>query len=158
MSLQLSTRSRYGVRLMTALALNWGNGPSLLRDVSSREDISEKYLGQIVIPLKASGLVVSQRGSHGGYSLGRAPEAITVKDVVEAIEGAIAPAPCADSPSGDCGDDEPAGGCERVTQCATARVWRRLRDDIGRTLSSFTLAELARDARSLRQEPPDYAI
>ena len=158
MSLQLSTRSRYGVRMMTALALNWGKGPSLLRDVSRREDISEKYLGQIVIPLKASGLVVSQRGSHGGYSLGRAPEAITVKDVVEAIEGAIAPAPCTESPAGDCGDEDPPGGCERVTECATARVWRRLRDDIGRTLSAFTLAELARDARSLRQTPPDYVI
>ncbi len=157
MALQLSTRSRYGVRLMTVLALNWGNGPSLLRDVSQREEISEKYLGQIVIPLKASGLVVSQRGSHGGYSLGRAPEAITVKDVVEAIEGAIAPAPCAESPAGDCADPD-RGGCERATECATARVWQRLRDDIERTLSSFTLAELARSARSMQPAPSDYAI
>ena len=81
---------------MVALALNYGQGSALLKDIARREGISEKYLGQIIIPLKASGLVVSHRGAHGGYALARAPEGITVKDVVEAIEGAIAPVPCVD--------------------------------------------------------------
>ena len=117
MSLQMSTRSRYGVRLMVALALRYGDGISLLRDVARQEGISEKYLGQIIIPLKAAGLVLSQRGAHGGYSLARPPEDITVRDVVEAIEGSIAPVPCVD----------PAAGAS-VGECGAAsgrpRAWR----------------------------------
>ena len=62
MSLQMSTRSRYGVRLMVALALNHGSGSSLLRDIARQEGISEKYLGQIVIPLKSAGLIAAHRG------------------------------------------------------------------------------------------------
>jgi len=85
---------------MVALALNYGQGSALLKDVARHEGISEKYLGQIIIPLKSAGLVVSQRGAHGGYSLARPPDAITVKDVVEAIEGAIAPVPCVDPAAG----------------------------------------------------------
>ncbi len=160
MSLQMSTRGRYGVRLMVALALNHGHGSSLLKDVARREGISEKYLGQIIIPLKASRLVISQRGAHGGYSLARPPEDITVKDIVEAIEGVIAPVPCVDpaagARSGECGDD-PAG-CERATTCVVTGVWRKLRDDIVASLSSFTLARLAKEARELGELAENYVI
>ncbi len=160
MSLQLSTRGRYGVRLMVALSLHYGQGSSLLRDLARQEGISEKYLGQIVIPLKASGLVTAQRGAHGGYSLARPPEAITVKDVVEAIEGAIAPVPCVDpeagSGPGECGDD--GNGCDRATTCVATRVWKKLRDDIRGSLASFTLAALAREARQIEPPAADYVI
>ena len=78
-------------------------------DCGGRRDISEKYLGQIIIPLKSAGLVISHRGAHGGYSLARPPEDITVKDVVEAIEGTIAPVPCVDPVAGasvgECGEN-----------------------------------------------------
>ena len=160
MSLQMSTRGRYGVRLMVALALRFGSGIVLLRDVARQEDISEKYLGQIVIPLKAGGLVISQRGSRGGYSLARPPESITVRDVVEAIEGAIAPVPCVDlaagASAGECGEN-PAG-CERATTCVATRVWKKLRDDIVQSLASFTLADLARQAREVGQPVGNYVI
>ena len=160
MSLQMSTRSRYGVRLMVALALRYGDGISLLRDVARQEGISEKYLGQIIIPLKAAGLVLSQRGAHGGYSLARPPEDITVRDVVEAIEGSIAPVPCVDPAAGasvgECGENP--GGCERATTCVATRVWQKLRDDIVQSLSSFTLAGLARDARELGAPTENYVI
>ncbi len=148
MPMHMSTRGRYGVRLMVALALNYGNGTSLLREVARKEGISEKYLGQIILPLKSSGLVVSQRGSRGGYSLGRAPEAITVKDVVEAIEGKIAAVLCV-------GDPE---ACARATSCVATQVWRKLSEDIERSLSSFTLAALARQARELAAAEADYQI
>ncbi len=155
MPLHMSTRGRYGVRLMVVLALNWGNGITLLRDVSRREEISVKYLGQIIIPLKNAGLVTSQRGSRGGYALGRPPEEITVRDVVEAIEGKIAVAPCV--------DEHEAGGpgrgeCARVSTCVATRVWKKLGDDIGATLSAFTLASLARQARDLAAVDADYEI
>ena len=148
MPMHMSTRGRYGVRLMVALALNYGNGTSLLREVARKEGISEKYLGQIILPLKNSGLVVSQRGSRGGYSLGRAPEAITVKDVVEAIEGRIAAVLCVSDP----------GACARATSCVATGVWKKLSEDIERSLSSFTLAALARQARELAAAEADYQI
>jgi len=160
MSLQMSTRGRYGVRLMVALALNHGNGSTLLKDIARREGISEKYLGQIIIPLKSSGLVISHRGAHGGYSLARPPEDITVKDVVEAIEGAIAPVPCVDPAAGasrgECGENP--SGCDRATMCVAIGVWRKLRDDIVRSLSSFTLNALAREARDLSGPAENYVI
>jgi Rrf2 family protein len=145
---------------MVALALRYRDGISLLKDVARQEDISEKYLGQIIIPLKAAGLIVSQRGAHGGYSLARPPEDITVKDVVEAIEGSIAPVPCVDPAasvsSGECGDNH--AGCDRATMCVATRVWQKLRDDIVSSLSSFTLAALAREARELGQPTENYVI
>jgi len=160
MSLQLSTRGRYGLRLMVALAMHYGNGSSLLKDVARQEDISEKYLGQIIIPLKSAGLVVSHRGAHGGYSLARPPEDITVKDVVEAIEGTIAPVPCVDAAAGasraECGENP--SGCERATTCVATEVWARLRDDIIKSLSSFSLSALATRARELGQGVENYAI
>ncbi|MCX7039472.1 MAG: Rrf2 family transcriptional regulator [Spirochaetes bacterium] len=151
--LSLSTRSRYGVRLMVALALNWGKGTTLLKEISRREDISEKYLSQIVIPLKAAGLVVSQRGFRGGYALARPPEGITVREVVEAIEGPIVPVPC----TADDGDDGGAS-CGRATTCAAAAVWRKLRTAIETSLSSFTLADLARQARRVGAASDSYSI
>jgi Rrf2 family transcriptional regulator, cysteine metabolism repressor len=160
MPLQMSTRGRYGVRLMVALALNDGNGISLLREIAQREGISEKYLGQIMIPLKASGLVASHRGAHGGYSLARPPGSITVKDVVEAIEGAIAPVPCMDASAvagtAECADD--GDGAQRPTTRVATIVWRKLHDDIVASLSSFTLQALARQARDLGQPAENYVI
>ena len=145
---------------MVALAMNYGRGSSLLKDIAHQEGISEKYLGQIIIPLKSTGLVVSQRGAHGGYALSRPPEAITVKDVVEAIEGAIAPVPCVDPAAGasaaECGDD--TSGCDRATTCVATRVWKKLRDDIVSSLSSFTLAAMAREAREIAPPAENYVI
>jgi Rrf2 family protein len=149
MSLQLSTRSRYGLRLMIALSMKYGQGITLMRDVSRNEDISEKYLGQIIIPLKAAGLVTSQRGSHGGYSLARDPKTITVRDVVEAIEGDIVPVPCTDESS------EP---CERLTMCAAAKVWKRLADQMRTCLAATTLADLVKDSHQCREQVENYAI
>jgi Rrf2 family protein len=148
MPMQVSTRSRYGLRLMVALAMNYGNGITLMKHVSRAEGISEKYLGQIIIPLKSAGLVDSQRGSHGGYALSRPPQEITARDVVEAIEGKIAAAPCAEDPR----------SCARSASCVTARVWRKLTEDMETSLSSFTLAELARQARELRETAANYVI
>ena len=149
--LTLSTRSRYGVRLMVALALNWGKGTLLLKEISRREDISEKYLSQIVIPLKGAGLVVSRRGPRGGYALARPPEAITAREVVEAIEGPIVPVPCTADGGG-------GASCARATMCSAASMWRRLRADIEASLSSFTLADLARQARRLGAGADSYSI
>ena len=148
MPMHMSTRGRYGVRLMVALAANYGSGITLLRDVARREQISEKYLGQIVIPLKNAGLLTSQRGSRGGYALARPPAEVTVKDVVEAIEGKIAAVLCVHDPE----------ACARASSCVATRVWKQLSEDIERSLSSFTLEALARQARQLASAGPNYEI
>jgi len=158
MPFQMSTRGRYGVRLMVALALSHGTGTVLLKDISRREGISEKYLSQIVIPLKAARLLVAQRGSHGGYSLARPPEDITVRNVVEAIEGRIAPAPCAGEAASDPECIESPSACERATTCVVTRVWKKLQADIEDSLASFTLAGLARQARELEESATNYVI
>jgi Rrf2 family protein len=150
MSLSLSTRGRYGVRFMAALAADWGRGSTLLRDISRREAVSEKYLGQIVIPLKASGLVTAHRGARGGYALARPPQEITVLDVVEAVEGPVAPVPCTEP-----GCEGAEGACDRSSSCAASEVWTKLRQDIRASLASVTLAGLAARARELA--PPGVA-
>ncbi len=79
--MKLSTKGRYGVRLMIDLAAHYGEGPVLLREIAKREEISEKYLSNLVNPLKSMGLVEATRGVHGGYVLGKAPTEITMKEV-----------------------------------------------------------------------------
>ncbi len=158
MPFQMSTRGRYGVRLMLALALTHGKGTSLLKDIARREGISEKYLGQIVIPLKTARLVVAQRGSHGGYSLARPPEDITVREVVEAVEGRIALAPCTGEAASDPECVESPSACERATTCVVTRVWKKVQGDIEASLGAFTLAGLARQARDLEESASNYVI
>ncbi len=89
--MKISTRVRYGMRLMLELALHDNQGPIFLKDIARKQDISEKYLSQIIIPLRTAGLVKSFRGAHGGYELQREPEAITLRQVMEALEGESLP-------------------------------------------------------------------
>jgi Rrf2 family protein len=106
---------------MVALAQRYGAGVTLMKDVAREEGISEKYLGQIIMPLKSAGLVVSQRGTHGGYSLARPSAEITVRDVIVAIEGPIAPAPCTDRAAGR-GKGGATCGCPYPPVCAVSRA------------------------------------
>jgi Rrf2 family cysteine metabolism transcriptional repressor len=146
--MKLSTRSRYGVRLMTRLAMNAGRGSTLMRDISRLEGISEKYLGQIIIPLRGAGLVAGRRGSGGGYTLTRPPAEVTVKDIVEVLEGEIAPVPCV-------GNLE---ACDRSGACAATEVWQRLADDMKKVLASYTLADLAKEAERKAVNGTEYSI
>lgn len=132
--MKLSTRSRYGVRLMIALALNNGQNPVFLKDIAKSEDISEKYLSLIIIPLKAAGLVTSIRGAHGGYSLAKDPAQITLKEIVDLLEGDCSLVDCVKNPS----------SCSRVCICASHDIWALIGDKISETLSSITLDKLAK--------------
>jgi Rrf2 family protein len=133
--MKLSTRSRYGVRLMTCLACaNNGDKPVLLKDIAAAEEISEKYLSLIVIPLRAAGLIKSQRGARGGYNLARDPDKISLQSIIEAIEGEIYLVHCIKQSS----------GCNRSATCPTRDIWNILRNKIADTLNGITLAELAK--------------
>lgn len=135
--MKLSTRSRYGVRMMTDLADHYGSHPVFLKDIAKREEISEKYLSLIVIPLKSAGLIQSIRGARGGYRLTGKPTEITVLDVLSAIEGEICLVDCV----------KDAKRCSRVSTCPTRDIWGMLGQKIDETLRSVTLADLVHKRR-----------
>ncbi|MBN1365809.1 MAG: Rrf2 family transcriptional regulator [Syntrophaceae bacterium] len=141
--MKLSTRPRYGLRLMLALARNYGKGNTFLKDIALEEGISEKYLSLIIIPLKGVGLVNSVRGSSGGYTLAKAPSQITLKDIVDVMEGDCLV---------DCLKDPKV--CSRVSTCTTRDVWTLLGGKISETLSSITLEQLV----AMNNEKKEQAI
>jgi Rrf2 family protein len=130
--MKLSTRGRYGVRLMLELALHYGEGPILLKEIAERQEISEKYLWQLINPLKTTGLVTSQRGAHGGYSLGKAPEIITVKEILQILEGPLCLVDCVDNPS----------FCERAPSCISRDIWGEVSKNMKQILENTTLAAM----------------
>ena len=136
-AMKLSTRSRYGIRAMVDLALHYGEGPVLLKDIAARQGISKKYLDQIFTILKASKLVKSVRGSRGGYILAHHPASITLNRIIEALEGSMTPVDCVDTPH----------LCPRSAYCATRDVWIEVGRSIYRALESVTLQELAQHQR-----------
>jgi Rrf2 family protein len=148
---RLSTRGRYGLKAMIDLAMHAGGGPVPLKSVAERQGISEHYLEQLMASLRKAGLVASVRGAQGGYGLGREAEQITAGDIIRALEGPIAPVECV---------EEGAAPCDRVEQCVTYTVWRKLRDAMVGALDSMTLGELAGDAlrRSGEASSPMYFI
>ena|SRR6056297_509259 len=140
--MRLSTRSRYGVRLMLELALNYNTGYTFLKNISKKEEISEKYLSQLVIPLKARGLIASSRGAHGGYRLAKEPSLITIKDLVQTLEGSTSLVECVNNPS----------VCNRSSKCSTRSVWEMLDKKISDTLSSITLKDLLESHKKQRTD------
>lgn len=132
--MRISTRARYGTRLMLELALFYGKEPVFLKDIAKNEEISEKYLSQIIIPLKASGLVNSFRGARGGYVLARPPSEINLKDIVEILEGGLELLDCVGNSS----------VCSRVSRCVTRDIWSLLGQTISQTLGSITLEDLVK--------------
>ena len=130
--MKLTTRSRYGIRLMYDLAVNYGQGYIFLKDISERQQISEKYLGQLILPLKSAGLVTSSRGAHGGYSLSKRPDDITLFDIVNSLEGTLCVVECVRKPE----------VCDRVSSCPTRPVWEKFDNTINGFLKGITLESL----------------
>jgi len=123
--------------MMTDLADHYGGNPVFLKDIAKREDISEKYLSLIVMPLRSAGLIQSIRGAHGGYRLTRKPEEITVRDIWQALEGEICLVDCV----------QDTKRCSRISTCPTRDIWGMLGEKISETLRSVTLADLVRIRR-----------
>jgi Rrf2 family protein len=119
---------------MVALALNYGQNPVFLKNIAKDENISEKYLSLIIIPLRRIGLVNSIRGAHGGYSLAKEPSQITMKEIVDVLEGDCSLVDCVNNPS----------TCPRVPICATHDIWAMIGGKISETLSLITLDMLVK--------------
>jgi Rrf2 family protein len=134
---------------MLDLALNYGNGPVLLREISERQDVSMKYLEQLVTPLRVAGLVKSTRGPHGGYHLTREPSEITLHAIIEILEGPISLTACATD-----GDS-----CERSDGCVTREIWEEVTDKIANVLRAVTLQEMCERERATQDtEAGSYQI
>lgn len=132
--MKLSTRSRYALRLMLDIARNGSVGTFVsLKDISDRQEISLKYLEQIVMTLTRTGLLVSSRGPKGGYALSRTVGEYTAGEVIRAIEGDLAPVACL-----DCTPNR----CARSAFCETLKLWSGLRTTINEYLDNVTLADL----------------
>jgi Rrf2 family protein len=148
--MKLSTRARYGMRVMLTLAVHYDRGPMYLKDIAEAEEISEKYLSLLVIPLMQAGLIHSIRGAYGGYSLAKDPSQINLGEIVEVLEGDSI-VDCLKNPS----------ACPRVAGCKSRDIWAYLGEKISEALRSITLeqwlSELERKRRanlkSVKQAP-----
>ena len=128
--MRISTKGRYALRLMLDLAEHQGDGCVSLKDVAQRQDISKKYLEQIVPTLSRAGFLLTNRGYQGGYRLCRAPEDYTVYEILSVAEGGLAPVACL---------DQPENTCPRAPDCLTLPVWEGLEKTIRDYLRSITL-------------------
>lgn len=144
--MKVSTRGRYALRLMLELATNNSGELVSVKDVAARQDISEKYMEQIISPLKKAGFVKSVRGAQGGYCLAKAPKEYTVGMILRLIEGSMAPV--------DCLDDE-VNQCARAGRCVTLRLWTMLDDAIKSVIDKVTLQDLVDWQEEMGQ---DYQI
>jgi Rrf2 family protein len=131
--MKISTKGRYASRVMLDLAINSTGEPVRLKDIANRQDISEKYLEQIISILNRAGYVKSIRGAHGGYMLARKPEEYTIGMILRLTEGSLAPVECL---------EENAVRCDRKTGCATNYVWEKLYEAINEVVDNITIADL----------------
>ena len=143
--MKLSTRGRYALRLMLDLALQPAGQSVSLKTIAQRQDISLKYLEQIVTPLTRCGYVTSNRGAQGGYFLSRPPENYTVGMILRIIEGSLAPVSCLEN----------GASCARMDCCATVEVYRRIDEAIDQVVDGITLADLVAIQKSKHSHGSD---
>jgi Rrf2 family protein len=138
-----SSKAEYGVRLMVELGRQSPDQPTSLKAIAAAEQLPLAYLEQVVARLKRAGLVMSARGAHGGYWLARPAEQITMDEVVQALEGAIAPMECfVNDTTARVLCSHPGAGQDQHQHCATKLLWMRVQGGIARSLQTTTLAEL----------------
>lgn len=131
--MKISTKGRYALRLMVDLAEHKDNGFIALKDVAKRQNISKKYLEQIVPVLNGAGLLATNRGNRGGYKLAKEPKEYTVGDILRITEGSIAPVSCLESD---------VNSCERKNFCQTLYVWEGLYKVVNEYLDSITVQDI----------------
>jgi Rrf2 family protein len=147
--MKISTKIRYGTRAMLELASHYGGGPVELKEIAKKENISLKYLEQVIIPLRTARLVKSLRGSKGGYSLAKPPSEISISDLIEILEGPINLVECLNDPK----------ACQKSPICVTRDIWREVSDTINGIFHSITLQDMVNRRREKEEKiPPMYQI
>jgi Rrf2 family protein len=145
--MRMSTKGRYGLRVMVELAVQHGKGPVMAEALAERQQLSPSYAQLLLGGLKSAGLVRSMRGPSGGYELTRAPSEITALDVVAALEDAV-PVECVAGLS----------KCKRASICPTREVWQEVSEAVNAVLSRYTLEQLAQRQLELQTPAPMYEI
>jgi Rrf2 family transcriptional regulator, iron-sulfur cluster assembly transcription factor len=140
--MKLSTRSRYGTRLMVDMAQHYNQGPIQLGDIAKRQDVSVKYLEQIIIPLKKAHYIESVRGPKGGHVLTKPPEEITLGEIVALLEEGTSLVECSDN----------AGVCQRADICPTRLIWKEASEAMFERLQAITLADLVKKSPGHEQQ------
>lgn len=131
--MKISTKGRYAVRVMLDLA-QYGSGKCVaVRQIAKRQDISEKYLEQIIGVLNKAGYVRSIRGAQGGYRLTKEPADYKVGDILRLTEGSLSPVSCLDTEVNE---------CDRCDTCTTLKLWKRIQDAINEVVDNVTLQDL----------------
>ena len=133
--MKLSTRSRYGTRLMIDLAQNSDKGPVRIHDIAQRQDISVKYLEQLIIPLKKANYIKSVRGPKGGHMLAMPKAKITVGGIVRVLEPDSGLVPCLEKPE----------TCQKSSDCVSRDIWSRATNAVYDILDSVNLSDLAKE-------------
>lgn len=132
--MKISTKGRYALRLMLDIAQNCSKKPVSIKEVSLRQNISGKYLEQIITVLNNAGYVKSVRGSQGGYLLQKPPSEYTIGMILRLTEGSLAPVACA--------EEDISSTCGRIVDCPTNIVWKKLNNAINDVVDNITLADL----------------
>lgn len=145
--MKISTKGRYALRMLIDLAEHEGDGFIALKDIAERQNISKKYLEQIVPILSRSGILRTNRGSQGGYALAKEPEHVTVGEILRLTEGSLSPVACLDG--------DPAQ-CPRSADCPTLPVWQGLNHVINEYLDGITLRSILDSQRE--RYINDYSI
>lgn len=147
--MKLSTKCRYGARAMVEIARNFNSGvPTKRKDITAHQGVPGSYLENILISLKNSGLVITVRGPKGGFSLRRPPQQITMLEVVESLQGSLAPVDCLDG----------SQDCHRANTCVTRSVWQRMREAQEEVLRSVTIQDLVNGEEILQKKEYDFSI
>lgn len=136
--MKISTKGRYALRLMLDLAMNESNEAVTVKSIAQRQEISEKYLEQIVSVLSKAGYVKSTRGSQGGYKLARSADEYTVGMILRLIEGNLSPVACLED-SENC--------CPRSAACPTLGLWREIDHAISNVVDHKTLSDLVEEQK-----------
>ncbi len=131
--MKISTRGRYALRLMMDIAMHDNGEPVRIKDIARRQEVSEKYLEQIIAVLNKAGFVRSIRGPKGGYTLSKKPEEYTAGMILRLTEGSLAPVSCLEMDVND---------CPRQDQCATLELYKRIDDAVHQVVDNVTLADL----------------
>jgi Rrf2 family protein len=139
--MRFSTRSEYGIRVMVRLGRSFGSGPMALAELAEQEGLPLSYLEQIVGTLRRAGLVTSRMGVKGGYALARAPQSISMADIVRSLEGSLAPVSCLSEGGGP-------GECNHAdVPCSAHSFWEQLQGTIISTLESVTVSDLMKEGQ-----------
>jgi Rrf2 family protein len=147
--MKISTKIRYGTRAMLELASRYGEGPIELKEIAKRENISLKYLEQVIVPLRTAGLVKSVRGSKGGYSLAKLPSEICLNDLIEILEGPLNLIECLND----------ARVCQKIPYCVTRDIWKEVSEAIQGIFHSVTLEDMVNRRKEKEGRiPPMYQI